>query len=230
MNPRKNTAGIAGLLYLIVILCGTLYLQYIPSMFKIKGDPSIVIHDLLTSQLLFKIGILSELICWIFFLLLAVTLYKLLKPVHETCAKLMVVFAIVQVPVAFINLLSKFAVLSLLSGSVYVKTLTIDQLYNQILFYLHLYHQGNFINQIFWGLWLFPFGYLVFKSGFLPKILGVFLMIGCISYLIDFSGTFLSPEYDKTLISNYITLPASIGEIGISLWLMIAGIKDRQIL
>jgi len=183
MNPRKNTAGIAGLLYLIVILCGTLYLQYIPSRFKIKGD----------------------------------------------CAKLMVVFAIVQVPVAFINLLSKFAVLSLLSGSVYVKTLTIDQLYNQILFYLHLYHQGNFINQIFWGLWLFPFGYLVFKSGFLPKIPGVLLMIGCISYLIDFSGTFLFPEYDKTLISNYITLPASIGEIGISLWLIIAGIKDRQI-
>jgi hypothetical protein len=229
MDTRKSTARLAGVLYLIVVLCGTLYLQYIPSNIKLKGDPSNILPRLINAELLFRIGIGCEIICWVAFLILPIVLYKLLKPVNETIARLMVVFAVVQVPIAFMNLLNKFAVLSLISGSAYLKVFPTDHLSFQILFYLNLYQQGNFINQIFWGLWLFPFGYLVFKSGFLPKILGLLLMAGCLGYLIDFFGSFLSPAYDKTIISNYITLPASLGEIGICLWLMIIGIKDRQI-
>lgn len=229
MDTRKSTARLAGFLYLIVVLCGTLYLQYIPSNIKLKGDPSAIMPRLINAELLFRVGIVCEIICWVAFLVLPIVLYKLFKPVNGTVARLMVVFAIVQVPIAFMNLLNKFAVLSLISGSAYFKVFPTDRLPAQILFYLNLYQQGNFINQIFWGIWLFPFGYLVFKSGFLPKILGILLMAGCLGYLIDFFGSFLFPEYDKTIISNYITLPASLGEIGICLWLMIIGIKDKQI-
>ncbi|WP_158799948.1 DUF4386 domain-containing protein [Pedobacter sp. L105] len=229
MNGRQGTARLAGFIYLIVVLCGTVYLQYVPSAIKLKGEPSIIIHHLTNAELLFKIGILCELICWVAFLILPIILYKLFKPVHDIAAKLMVVFAVVQVPISFINLLNKFAVLSLAGGATYLKVFPADHLSAQILFYLNLYQQGNFINQIFWGLWLYPSGYLVFKSGFLPKTLGILLMAGCVGYLLDFLGIFLFPGYDKTIISNYITLPASLGEIGICLWLMIIGIKDKQI-
>ncbi|WP_316803680.1 DUF4386 domain-containing protein [Pedobacter nototheniae] len=229
MDPRKNTARIAGFLYLMVVVSGTLYLQYIPSKFRLKGNPETVVQNIINARFQFQMGIIYELICWIFFLMLPVFLYKLFKPVHETWAKLMVVFAIVQVPIAFINLLNKFAVLSLTSGSTYLKAFTVQELNAQVLFRIHLYNDGNFINQIFWGLWLFPFGYLVFKAPFMPKILGILLMAGCFGYLIDFAGTFLFSRYDKTFIPNYITLPASLGEIGICLWFIIIGIKDKPI-
>ena len=229
LNSRKNTARTAGFLYLIVVICGTLYLQYIPSQIILKGDLSEVAHKISASEKLFRIGITIELLCWVFFLILPVFLYKLFKPVSETYARLMVVFVMAQIPVAFLNLLNKFAVLSLIGGSFYLKGFSVDQLNAKILFFLDLYRQGNFINHIFWGLWLFPFGYLVFKSGFIPKILGILLMAGCAGYLIDFFGSFLFPGYDKTIISGYITLPASLGEVGICLWLMIVGVKDKQI-
>ncbi|MCJ8209091.1 DUF4386 domain-containing protein [Mucilaginibacter sp. RS28] len=229
MDTSKRTARLAGILYLIVVFCGTFYLQYIPSKIKLKGAPSAILPRLVNGELLFKVSIVFEIICWLAFAMLPIILYKLFKPVNGTVARLMVVFAVVQVPIAFINLLNKFAVLYLISGSTYLKALPTDHLTAQILFFLNLYRQGNFINQIFWGLWLFPFGYLVYKSGFMPKILGLLLMAGCIGYLIDFFGSFLFPTYDKTIISNYITLPASLGEIGICLWLIIIGIKDKQI-
>lgn len=187
-----------------------------------------VIHNLIASQSLFKIGVISELICWIAFLILPVVLYELFRAVNETYTKLMVAFAVVQVPIAFINLLNKFAVLSLISGSAYLKVFAIDQLYAQIMLHINLYRQGNLINQIFWGLWLFPLGYLVYKSGFLPKILGVLLMAGCFGYLIDFFGSFLFLDYNKTIISDYITLPASLGEVGICLWLLILGVRNQK--
>lgn len=230
MNSRKQTARVAGFLYLIVVICGTLYLQYIPSKIKLRGDQSAIVSNLSAAEPLFKIGIICELICWVFFLVLPVFLYKLFKPVHETCAKLMVIFAIVQVPISFINVLNKFAILSLVNDAIYLKVFTINQLNAQLLLYLHLYQHGNFINQIFWGLWLFPLGYLAFKSRFLPKVLGILLMAGCVGYLIDFFGSFLFPGYDQTLVSNYITLPAGLGEIAICFWLMIAGVKDKELL
>jgi len=83
---------------------------------------------------------------------------------------------------------------------------------------------------LFWGLWLLPFGYLVFKSGFLPKLLGIFLMAGCFGYLINFIGGFLIPNYGDLGISRMISLPASIGEIGICLWLLIIGVRHKQTL
>ncbi len=140
----------------------------------------------------------------------------------------MVIFAVVSVPISFINLLNKFAVLTLVSKADYLKVFEADKLQAQVLLYLHFSNNGNQIAGIFWGLWLFPFGYLVFKSGFLPKILGILLMAGCFGYLIDFIVGFLFSNYSETGISTFMTLPGSIGEIGICLWLLIIGTKDSR--
>ncbi len=88
---------------------------------------------------------------------------------------------------------------------------------------LDAYRNGLLVSEIFWGLWLLPFGYLVFKSGFLPRILGILLMMGCFGYLIDFFGSALFPGYAASILASYATLPASLGEIGTCLWLLIVG-------
>ena len=93
---------------------------------------------------------------------------------------------------------------------------------------LDAYRNGILVSSIFWGLWLLPFGYLVFKSGFLPRILGTLLIIGCFGYLIDFLGRALFPSYPDTAIASYVTLPGSFGEIGTCLWLLIVGAHEPK--
>ena len=225
---NKKTARIAGLLYLVVVLTGIFSLGYVPSKLIVGDNSSATFHKIVSSESLFRFGIVSGLICYSFFLFLPLVLYKLLKPVNEIYAKLMVLLAVVSVPISFINIQNQFAVLSLISGSNYLNVFSNDQLQAQVLFYLNQYENGILIVSIFWGLWLFPFGYLVFKSGFLPKILGILLMLGCFGYLINFWGHSLIHNYSKIGISFYVSLPASLGEIGTCLWLLIMGAKDKR--
>lgn len=133
------------------------------------------------------------------------------------------------IPISFINLQNKFSVLTIIEGTDYLKAFDAKQLQSQIMFLLSTYNKGLLIAQVFWGLWLFPFGYLVYKSGFLPKILGILLMLGCFGYLINVFGRIGIPHFSDYSISNYITLPATIGEIGICLWLLLAGARNRNV-
>ena len=119
-------------------------------------------------------------------------------------------------------------VLSLISASNNFYGLTAEQIQSQVLLYLEQYDNGMRVIHIFSGLWLFPFGYLVLKSGFLPKVFGILLMLGCFGYLIIFLGNTLVPNFSQLGISSYISLPASLGEIGICLWLLIMGAKDKH--
>jgi len=100
-----------------------------------------------------------------------------------------------------------------------------SQLQTMVMLHLEYYNNGIQLVSIFWGLWLFPFGYLVFKSGFLPKVLGVFLMVGCFCYLIDFLGSFLFKNYSKSVLLSFIHFPSAIGEFGICLWLLVMGTR-----
>lgn len=227
MTSNKKIARIAGLLYLVVVITGIFSLAYVPSKLIFRDDPVATFNAIKDSITLFRFGIVSGLVCYSFFLVLPVVLYKLLKPINEFYAKLMVLLAVVSVPVSFLNIQNKFAVLSLIkmenSG-----VFSHEQLPNQVLFYLNQYDNGILMVSIFWGLWLFPFGYLVYKSGFLPKIFGILLMLGCLGYLINFIGTTLIPGYTTFGISQYISIPSALGEIGICLWLLIMGAKENH--
>jgi hypothetical protein len=229
-TANRNTGRIAGLLYLVVVITGIFSLAYVPSKLIVWDNSSATFNNILNSELLFRLGILSSLICYTFFLFLPFALYKILKPVHKTYAILMVVLAIVSVPISFINMLNKFAVLSIIKGYNNVKVYPAEQLQDQVLFYLNQYDYGNLIVQVFWGLWLFPFGYLVFKSGLIPRFLGILLMLGCFSYLINFLGNVILPNYSELGISSIVRLPATLGEIGTCLWLLIMGAKNKSVL
>jgi len=135
----------------------------------------------------------------------------------------MVIFSLISVTIFFVNVLNKFSVLTLINKAEYLEKLGKIKLQNQVMFRIDSYNNGLEILQIFWGLRLFPFGYLVYKSGFLPKLLGILLMAGYFGYLITFFGGFLYLDYHKTILSDIVGIPAPVGEIGICLWLLIMG-------
>ena len=224
MNTSKNkTARFAGLLYLILVIGGIVNLLYIPSQLIDSKDASITLENIKDSELLFRYGIVSGVITFLTFIILPLVLYKLLNKVNKSHATLMVIFALISVPISFINILNKFSILTLISKKTYLLTMSNIELQTQVMLHLDYYNNGNQIAQIFWGLWLLPFGYLVYKSGFLPKILGVFLMLGCFGYLIEFFAQFLIPAYNNSIAQTIVGIPSPIGEIGICLWLLIMG-------
>ena len=225
---NKTTARIAGLLYFGVVLTGVFTLMYVPSKLFVSDNASLIYQNIVSSQMLLRLGIVSGLLCYTFFFFLALVLYKLLKPVNENYAKLMVLLAILSVPVFFLNVQNEFTILSLIGSTKNQFGFSNEQIQSQVMLCLDNYDNGMRIVHIFSGLWLFPFGYLVFQSGFLPKILGILLMLGCFGYLINFVGHTLIPNYSEIGISSFIVLPASIGEIGICLWLLIIGVKNKK--
>ena len=164
----------------------------------------------------------------IIFIMLPLALYRLLSSVNREHALLMVIFAIVSVPISYLNIAHQVDVLDLFGDDSYLKVFSKEELGAQIMLSLESHGNGILITQTFWGLWLFPFGYLVYKSGFLPKFLGIMLMLGCLGYLIDFFGYFLFEGYGKTILSTIVSIPANVGELGICLWLLTIGIKTPK--
>jgi hypothetical protein len=223
MTSRNKTARVAGILYLILILFGIISLAYIPSLLIDRESAAKTFENITNSEFLFRLGIVSGIITFLIYILLPLALYKLLHEVNNVYASLMVIFALISVPIFFVNILNKFSVLTLINNTEYLKKFGETELQTQVMLHIESYYNGIEISQIFWGLWLFPFGYIVYKSGFLPKILGIFLMLGCIGYLTTFFGGFLYSDFNKTIISEIVRYPATIGEIGICLWLLIMG-------
>jgi len=223
MSNRNKTARLAGLVYLILVISGIINLVYIPSKFIVWESATETLQNIMNSELLFRLGIVSGIITFLTFLILPLVLYKLLSGVNKTYAALMVIFAVISVPISFVNILNKFSILTLISKANYLKDIDLSEIPLQVMLYLDSYSNGVEISQIFWGLWLFPFGYLVYKSGFLPKILGLFLMLGCFGYLIEFFAQFLIPTYNNSIVQTIVGIPSPIGEIGICLWLLIMG-------
>jgi len=196
---------------------------YVPSVLVVPGDAAVTARKIMASEWLFRSGTVSHLIGQIILIFLVLALYRLLKPVNKDHAVLMVVLALLAVPIAFLNELNHLAVLRLLSGPDYLRALTSDQLHAQAMLFLDLRNSGIYLAQIFWGLWLLPLGYLVFRSGFLPKLLGILLIIACCGYLIDSGAHLLFPGFDAT-ISQF----TFVGEVLLPLWLLIRGVNVER--
>src|SRR5215211_6818098 len=194
----------------------------LPSVLIVPGDAATTANNVLASESLFRLGVVSALITQTVQILLVLALYKLLKPVNRNLALLMVIFILLGVPIAMLNELNHFVVL-LLSGADYLTVFTADQLQALVPLLLDLHEHGTMIAHIFWGLWLLPMGYLIFKSGYIPRILGVLLIIGGFGYLIDFVTFLLFPDFDVTIAEFTF-----IGELLLPLWLLIKGVDVEQ--
>ncbi|SDM18068.1 protein of unknown function [Catalinimonas alkaloidigena] len=226
MDSPNKTARLAGLLYLLMGFAGMFGLMYVPSQLIVSGDAAATTANILQAEGLYRAGIVANLLCQTLFIFLVLALYRLLRPVHESYARLMLVLVIVAVPIAFLNLVNQLAVLVLLSEVEFLAAFDPAQLQALAMVFLRLYHYGIVVVEVFWGLWLFPFGLLVYHSGFLPRLLGILLMIACFGYLANSVTELLFPTFQK-FVSPITSVTGTVGEFSIILWLLIKGVNEK---
>jgi len=223
MHPTDKAARVAGLLYPLMGIPAVFSLIHIPRTLIVRGDAAATANNILTHEMLFRLGIVGELFCLVAFLFLAMALYRLLSGVNKTHASLMVILVLVSVAIGFVNVVNNIAALTLFRGADFLAVFDKHQLDALGMLFLRLHSQGIAVNDIFWGLWLFPFGVLVMRSGFLPRILGLLLIVNCFAYVAASLTSLLLPSY-ANVVSRAI-LPALLGELWIMLWLLIKGAK-----
>jgi hypothetical protein len=221
MHPLKKAGRIAGALYLAMVITGPFSLIYIPSKLIVHGNATATAANILEHATMFRFGIVAGLFGQVLFICLAVALYQLLGDVNKTWARMMFGFVLVAAAVGFVIELNNLGALIFFRGGEFLTVFDKTQLDALGMLFIRLHGQGNMIAEIFWGLWLFPFGLLVFRSGFLPRWIGVWLMINCFGYLVLFITALFFPAYnDKVFL--YLQ-PVLFGELAIMLYLLIKG-------
>ena len=224
MNSPKNSARLAGLFYLLIVICGG-FAEYVRQSLSVPEDVSATAAAILASEGLFRFALVSDLIMMMSYLLLGLTLYALLKDTHKAAARFMLAFNAIGVAIKCLNMLNHFAALHVLQTD-YLAVFSEEQLNALSLFFLELHSYGYIIAQVSTGTWLLPLGYLVYRSGLLPKILGMLLMIASACYLIDLFTQFLLPGY-ANLIEVIVLAPASLIEVLFLGWLLIKGVRTQ---
>ena len=227
MKSTKKAARFAGLLYLLMSIPAPLTLIYIPSTLIVSGDAAATAGNIRASESLFRLGIAGNLLGQTIFIFVGLALYELFKGVNRRLALVMLVLVLVSVPIGFVNELNQIAALILLSGANFLSAFDPRQLNALLMLFLKLHGNGFLVVEVFWGLWLFPFGVLVYRSGFLPRILGVLLIPAGFAYLAVTTSHLLFPHYGD-LVSRVATV-LQLGELPIIFWLLIMGAKDQPL-
>lgn len=223
MHPTDKAARIAGAVYLSMVFTAPFSLIYVPNTLIVRGNATATASNILAHEMLFRLGIVADLISSVIFVCLAIALYRLLSGVNKTQASLMVALVLVSVAVGFMDVLNNIAALTLFRGGEFLGIFDKPQRDALAMLFLRLHGQGIVINEIFWGLWLVPFGVLVIRSRFLPRILGAWLILNGFAYVaISFTGL-LVPQYNAIVYN--IAFPVLFGEMAIALWLLIKGEK-----
>lgn len=225
MNSIKATARRAGALYFVFLIVGLIDMFGF-SHFVVAGDASATARNIMAAEQTYRIGILTDLVTLLIFIFLIVSLYNLLKGVDKWYAMLMVLLVSVGVAIGLVNILNKIAPLILLSGAGYLSVFTKPQLDALALGFLNLNNNGNTVDMAFWGLWLFPFGILVIKSRFFPRVLGVLLIVAGFAYLTMSVTSIVLPAYEHAV--SRVMMPLGLGEFPIIFWLLIMGAKAPQ--
>jgi hypothetical protein len=225
MNSIRATARRAGALYFLFLIVG-LVDMFGFSRFIVPGDATGTARNIIAAEPTYRIGILTDFVTLLIFIFLVVSLYHLLKDVDQWYAMLMVLLVSVGVTIGLVNILNKIAPLILLSGAGYLSVFTKPQLEALALGFLNLNSHGNNIDTAFWGLWLFPFGILVIKSGFFPRILGILLMVAGFALLTMSVTSIVLPAYEHVV--SRAMMPLGLGEFPIIFWLLIKGAKVPQ--
>ena len=171
MHPTVKAARIAGAIYLSMVFTAPFSLIYVPSKLIVRGNAAATADNIMAHETMFQLSIFGDLIGQVIFICLAIALYRLLSSVNKTWAALMVGFVLVSAAVGFLNTLNNIAAVILFRGGEFLTVFDKPQRDALGMLFIHLYSQGIFIDEIFWGLWLFPFGLLVFRSGFIPRFI-----------------------------------------------------------
>ncbi len=217
MATTKFYSRLAGVIGVLVLASGS-YAHSVNSKLIDYGDASKTAANFVASESLFRLGFVSGLFMQTIFVLYAFLLYKLLRPAGKHYAGLMLILALIPVPLFLVNQLHQFAAF----------LLALEGEQEHLMLFLDLHRHGGLIVSIFFGLWLLPLGYLVFRSGYFPKLLGILLMIGCFGYLVNFIQGFLFPGSEGTLWTNPALIVTHISEMLLMFWLLIKGVNTSK--
>jgi len=227
MNSTKKTARLAGVLYLVNAATGFFGIVYVPSKLVVSGNTAATASHILASERLFRLGIVFELICAAEFIYLVWVLYRLLSGVNKTHASLMVLWGLAFIPVMVMNVLSEVAALTLFRGADFLSVINQGNREALAVLFLDLHRYGYVVGWIF-GPWLFHLGVLIYRSGFLPRILGLLLIAASFGYLANCIIPLLVPNY-ANVVERIASIPLMLGEPALILWLLIMGAKDQPL-
>lgn len=208
---EKRTARMAGALY-FTFLCLGIFSEFVRGSLAIPGDAAATVRNLLANETLFRLSAFSELAGETVFVFLALALYALFRDIHRAAARTMVALVVASVPIAMMSVLGLFAMVNAASQNP-----------DGVMMFFQLYTQGTLIATIFWGLWLFPFGWLAYKSGFIPRILGALLMAGCFGFLIVSFVGLVFPGHDALTVPGMVVV--TVAEVATIFWLLVFGTR-----
>ena len=218
----RKTARLTGLLYFILAIMGVFCLMYLPSQTVVQGDSVATCQKILSNEFIYRIGIAVSVTSNILYVFLALLFYRLFKNVNERLAALLVIFVLVQTPISFIFDTLDITSLLILKGEV-MKFLSVQQAQEYSILLRKIISHGITMMELFWGLWLIPMGILIYRSGFIPRIIGVLVLITAFAYPAVTITFILFPDYVHSV--EMFAFPAFFGELAIIFWLLIKGVK-----
>lgn len=226
MNTLKKTARKAGLFYFFMAVFYSFSMIFVDANYYVSGNIEKTIFNLTKMSDLLLLGFIAVLIGHISFLIAANYLYELFNKINKNMSRLMVIFVIVGVAIAFLNRITQFGSFVLIQSSLYSEVFGITLRNGIIMLLLDLHIYGEKLAMIFWGLWLIPLAYLIVKSNYLPKIIGWLLFLTGSTYIANAFFQFLNIELG-TAFNLYVTIIGVISEISLMLWLLICGVKKE---
>jgi len=226
MNSTRDPGRVAGLLYLL-LLAAPLRLMYIPNKLFVTGNATATANNIRAHETLFRLGIVGDLFCGVALIFLVLALYRLFKGVDQHLAVLVVIVGgVLPSAIDFFNVLNDAAALMLVRGADFLSVFSMPQRDALAMLFLRLHHQEVVAAEILWGLWLLPLGILAYRSRFMPRFLGIWLVINGFAYIASSFAGLLFPQYEE-MVSNFL-FPALLGELAFMLWLVIKGARPQS--
>ena len=227
MNSIKRQAQTAGILYFLASIIAVFAWVYVQGKVFVRDDATATANNIRAFETLLRWGIAGELLGSIIFIFVVLTLYRLFKSVSEKHAMAMAIFLLISTPISLLAVVGEIAALIVAGGGNFLSTFDQHQLDSLSYLFFRLHGQALVISEIFWGLWLFPFGTLVIRSGFIPRFLGYLLFIAAFGYLIDSFAVLVLPAYKQ--VANQIAMVLELCEMPIIFWLLIWGAKVKPV-
>jgi hypothetical protein len=224
MSSTHNPGRVAGIWYLLLCILGPLRLMYIPSKLFVDGNAAATVNNIAAHQWLFRFGIVGDLVCGVILIFLVLAFYRLFKGVDQNLAVLVVIFGgVMPALIIFVGVVSDAAALMVARGADFLSVFDKPQQDALAMLFLELRDHQNTAAEILWGVWLLPLAFLVYRSRFLPRFLGVWLVINGFAYVTLSLTGILLPHYQGKVFTY--SQPALFGELAIMLWLVIKGAK-----
>lgn len=226
-STAKKNARVAGLLYLVIIICGLFSEMFVRGTLIVPGDGAATVQNILAAKGLYRMGFALDMVMAICDVGVGVLFYILLKPVNKVLALGAAFLRLAQAAIIGLNLLNYYNVLNVLESTAYVSTFQPEQIQAQVMLYLQMHSHGYLVSGVFFGFSCMLLGYLFCKSPLFPKVLGVMMTIASVSYLVDCFTNFLAPEY-AGMSEMLVVSTAVITEFALCLWLLIKGVRNHR--